>query len=220
MSKKDIIIVGASGGGRNILQLAKDCFSSQSGYTIKGFLDDNSTQLDKFDLEEKIIGSVKDYEVQENDVFLSSLGIPDVKKKLVESLEKRGARFISLVHPLAYVFPSAKIGKGCTLFPFSFLGPDAVLDDFSTLNVYSSCGHDSRVGKYTVFSPHAAINGFAVLEDEVFLGTHATVAPGKRVGKQSKLSAGAVVLNDIPSHSLVVGNPGVSRRVFLKNNHT
>ncbi|MFQ5444979.1 MAG: acetyltransferase [Nitrospinales bacterium] len=208
MEKKNIIIVGAGGFGRTVLNYAKDCFPAGSEFFIKGFLDDNPASLENYNLDKKILGAVGDFRIKENDFFLMALGDPASKKKLTEKLEAKGARFIPLIHPLAYIAPNSSIGTGCIICPFSSVGPDVVLDNYVTLNISTSCGHDSKVGKFSVLSPHATVNGFAILEDEVFLGTHATVTPGKRVGSKSKLSAGSVALNDVPPNSLVFGNPG------------
>jgi len=40
-----------------------------------------------------------------------------------------------------------------------------------------------------------------------FIGAHAIVMPGVRVGDECVVGAGAVVTKDVPSHSIVVGNP-------------
>ena len=76
------------------------------------------------------------------------------------------------------------------------------------MNIYSSCGHDSKIGKYCILSPYAAVTGFSILEDEVFLGTHSTVIPGKKVGYRLKVSANSVVMRDVPSNKIVFGVPG------------
>ena len=39
-------------------------------------------------------------------------------------------------------------------------------------------------------------------------GANATILPGVRIGYQAMIGAGAVVVNDVPARSIVVGNPG------------
>jgi serine O-acetyltransferase len=46
-----------------------------------------------------------------------------------------------------------------------------------------------------------------VIEDEVWIGPHAVVVGGITVGRGSRIAAGAFVTQDVPPHSLVVGNP-------------
>ncbi len=50
--------------------------------------------------------------------------------------------------------------------------------------------------------------GTPVIEDEVWIGPHAIVAGPVTVGRGSRIGAGALVVRDVPPHSIVVGNPG------------
>jgi len=203
----DIIILGAGGLGRELYLWAKDYFPKDQ-YKIKGFLDDNPKALNNYNVEVRVIGSINNYEVKENDRFIIGTGNVEIKKKIVEKLKARSARFLTSIHPTAIVANTAKIGQGVIICPFVAVGDHAQLDDFVILNIYSSCGHDSKIGKYCILSPYAAVTGFSILEDEVFLGTHSTVIPGKKVGYRSKVSANSVVMRDVPSNKIVFGVPG------------
>jgi serine O-acetyltransferase len=46
-----------------------------------------------------------------------------------------------------------------------------------------------------------------VIEDEVWIGPHAVIVGGITVGRGSRIAAGAFVTQDVPAHSLVIGNP-------------
>ena len=51
----------------------------------------------------------------------------------------------------------------------------------------------------------------ATLDDEVMIGGGATILPGITIGRHSFIAAGAVVTNDVPPRSLVLGVPGEIR---------
>jgi acetyltransferase-like isoleucine patch superfamily enzyme len=58
--------------------------------------------------------------------------------------------------------------------------------------------------------------------DNVWIGGRAIVHPGVTIGDHSVVSAGAVVMNDVPAHAVVAGNParavmGTSRPVAERN---
>ncbi|MCA9839843.1 MAG: acetyltransferase [Trueperaceae bacterium] len=205
----ELIIVGAGGLGREVLQYALDTFSSNSTIRIKGFLDDNVSELSNFHdkLAYEIIGNTDSYKVQEKDRFLLAVGNPNTRKMLVEKLEQRGAEFISLVHPKAYVSPSAKLGKGVIISPFATIATHSVLSDHVVLGFYAHVGHDAVIGSYGVLSPYAAVNGGTVLEELGFLGTHAVVTPNRKVGRDAQIAAGAIVYSDVPANRLALGNP-------------
>jgi len=46
-----------------------------------------------------------------------------------------------------------------------------------------------------------------VIEDDVWLGASSVVTDGVRIGKGSVVAAGAVVINDVPPHTVVGGVP-------------
>ena len=205
--KYNIVIVGAGGFGREVYLWAKDSFDFTK-YQIKGFLSNNKSDLDNYDVKVEIIGDPDYYEIKENDRFLCAIGNIETKKRLVKKLKNKGAKFLTLIHPTAIVVNTEKIGEGVVICPFCLVSDNAQLDDFVMVNSYATCGHDVKVGKYSILSPYVALNGFVVLEDEVFLGTHATVISGKRVGYRSKISANSVVMRNVPPNKIVFGVPG------------
>lgn len=205
--KYNIIIVGAGGFGREVYLWAKESFSTNH-YRIKGFLDDNPRILDNYDMDIGIIGNLDNYEIKNRDRFLFAIGDIDTKKRIVTNLKKKGAKFLTLVHPTAIVADTAKIGEGAIVCPFCLVSDNVRLDDFVMMNIYSSCGHDVKVGDYCILSPYATLNGFVILEDEVFLGTHSTIIPYRKIGYKSKISANSVVMRDVLPNKIVFGVPG------------
>ena len=203
----NILIVGAGGFAREVYYWANDSFSKEN-YKVKGFLSYNQKDLDGYNIKADIIGNDDNYKIEENDRFIIAIGEIDIKKRAVNRLKKRGAKFISLIHPTAIIIPTAKIGEGVVICPYCLISDNVQLDNFVMMNTYASCGHDVQVGKYSILSPYVALNGFVKLEDEVFVGTHATVISYKKVGFQSKVSANSVVMRDVPPNRMVVGVPG------------
>lgn len=47
-----------------------------------------------------------------------------------------------------------------------------------------------------------------IIEDDVWIGANVIILSGAKVGKGAVLAAGSVVSTEIPSFSIVVGNPG------------
>ena len=212
----DIIIVGAGGLGREVYTWVKDNHTSgvDHQYRIKGFLDTNPDSLQGFNLSVGVLGCESTYTIEAGDRFIVALGDIDLKKRVVQALEEKGATFFSFVHHSAIVAPTARIGKGCVICPFVVISDQVTLEDYVMLNFHASCGHDARIGKYSVLSPYATLNGCTTLEDEVFLGTRATVVAGKKIGYRAKVSANSAVMHDAPAHAFVFGVPGKHRVIF------
>src|ERR1700753_3091385 len=100
---KNLIIIGARGFGREVYNLAVQCGGYSKEYNIKGFLDDKTDALNGFNYPAKVIASVEDYQVTENDVFICALGDVEWKKKYTEIILAKGGEFVNLVHPTVII---------------------------------------------------------------------------------------------------------------------
>lgn len=206
-----IVIVGAGGFGREVLQYVHDTFQDTSRFRVKGFLDDRPPDLSAFGIEVPVLGDTDGYRPEPDDALLIAVGEPAVRARLAAKFASRGARFLRLVHPRAYVSTRASIGDGCIVAPFATVGAHARVGDHSVLTFYASVGHDANVGESCALSPHSVTNGGSTIGDRAFLGAHAVVNPLRSVGDDAKVAAGAVVYRDVPAGALAAGNPAKAR---------
>ncbi len=209
----DLVIVGAGGFGREVYQWARDAFDP-AGHRIKGFLSNRPDDLAGFGIKPPLLGDDEAYRIEESDRFLFAVGRPEVKRRMIERLKARGARFATLVHPTAVVAPTAKLGEGVVICPFCTVSDHVVLEDFAMLNFYSSVGHDARIGRYAILSPYSTVNGFSVLGEEVFLGSHVTVTARRKLGDGARVSANLAVHADVPPRTLVYGPRAKQATIF------
>ena len=201
-----ILIVGAGGFGREVLHWARHTWPDLSA-AVSGFLADAPRSEGDRDMP-PVIGDPSRHVPAPGEGFLLAVGIPEVRRRLAEQLEARGARFLTLVHPTAVVAPNADIGAGTIVCPFAVVSDNTRLGRCVLLNYHSSLGHDASAGDFAVLSPYATLGGDAHVAEDVFLGMHASVGPGRRVGPRSKVSANSCALADVPAESLVFGAPG------------
>jgi len=202
-----ILIVGAGGFGREVLQWAREAWPDRASL-IGGFLSDDPLRLDGYSTSVRILSAVRDFRPTIGDYVLLGIGVPYARRRVAEQLRSRGVSLLSLVHPRAVVAPSAIVGEGSIVCPFAMVSDTVELGRCVLVNYHASLGHNSTAGDYTVLSPYAALGGGAHIDDEVFLGLHASVGPGVRVGAKSKVSANSCALASTPPHSLVYGVPG------------
>jgi len=209
-SRIDVVIIGAGGFGREVLQYAIDI----GRFEIKGYLDDRNPGELRVPHGLPILGTVAGYVPDPGEKFLLAVGNPATRSRIAARFLALGASFETIIHPKAYVSSTATIGVGCIVAPFASVGASAAIGDFSQVHFYASSAHDSVVGRFSALSPYAVVNGGSSLGEGVFLGTRATVNPMKAVGSHSKVAAGAVVYQDVPAWSLAAGNPAKSRRLM------
>jgi sugar O-acyltransferase (sialic acid O-acetyltransferase NeuD family) len=210
-----ILIVGAGGFGREVLQWARDAWPNHASL-IAGFLSDDLHRLDGFSTDVGIVGTVSDYYPSAGDYLLLGIGIPYLRRRLAEHLCSRAAQFLSLIHPCSLVSPSVNLGLGSIVCPYAVVSDSVSLGFCVLVNYHASLGHDAVAGDYSVLSPYATLGGNASIEGDVFLGLHVSVGPGITVGARTKVSANSCVLTSAPADSIVFGVPGrVANRVEL-----
>jgi sugar O-acyltransferase (sialic acid O-acetyltransferase NeuD family) len=210
---KELMIFGAGGFGREVFAYARD-----SGLRVAGFVDENSSALEGFDLEVGLVGNLDSISKADEFSWLVAVGDASARQRVSAVLLGRGAQLASVIHPTAYVAPSAHVGPGAIICPFAMIGANAQVSSNVAINAYASVGHDAVVGRSSVFSPYSTVNGNVTLGSAVFLGSGAIVLPGCSVGAYSKIAAGAVVTRDMGPGSLVVGNPAKGRVMFAVGN--
>lgn len=202
-----VLIVGAGGFGREVLQWVRDAWPEHAA-RVAGFLSAERDRLAGHDCGLEIIAAPDRYEPRPGDALLLAIGIPLVRRQVVESLLSRGAVFLTLVHPTAIVAPTAIVGEGSIVCPYAIVSDSAKVGAFVLMNYHSSLGHDASAGDHAVLSPYATLGGNAHVGDDVFMGLHASVGPGRRIGARSKVSANSCALSDAPPDSIIYGAPG------------
>lgn len=203
---KEIIIVGAGGFGRELLRWIKDINQAGSKWIIKGFIDDNKSSLDGYECDCKVIGTIKDWQPNENEVFACAIANPKTKEKIVKSLKSRGAKFESIIHPRATIGEFNKIGEGVIMYPKAGLTVNIVVGDFVTL-LSSGIGHDVVIGDYSTISSNCGINGHVQIGERVFIGSNSVIIPSKKIGNDAYIGAGSVVVSNVKLETKVMGNP-------------
>lgn len=202
-----VVIVGAGGFGREVLQWLGD-----AGHQVAGFLDDTAPDLSRFGIDAPVLGPVEAAVLDGAQSCILAVGDPAARQALALRLEAAGVRFATLVHPSAVVAPSSRLLPGAVLCPFAFVGPDAEIGAHALLNVRATVGHDVHVGRAAVLSPHVCVGGAAAVGEGVLLGAGAVVLPGQSVGDGARVAPGAVIHSAVPPGVLALGNPASWRR--------
>lgn len=210
-----LIIVGAGGFGREIIIWAEDCSSAGTLPRIGGFIDDVVEALPSYGVSR--IGGIHDYAPEKNDVFVVAVGEPQKKRKLVEMLKDRGARFATLIHPTATVVRTATIGEGVIMCPYAMAMPDSRVERFVTILNYSGIGHDSVAGEFSTLSSLVDVTGNVQIGADVSIGSGARILPKVSVGDGATVGAGATVVRSVKPGMTVYAAPGKLLRMNSKS---
>lgn len=167
-----IIVIGAGGHGRSVAEAL--LLSGQ--YKVVGFLDDGvKPQTQIYQL--PVLGPVDNLESHRSRVSLAAVAIGNnsIRAQWFDRLRAAGFALPPIVHPRAFVSPSASIGEGCTIMGGAVIGTEAWLGIGVVINSGAIVDHHCRV------------------EDFGHLGTGACMAGGSVLGPGAWMQAGSAI---------------------------
>lgn len=128
------------------------------------------------------------------------------------------------------VLKGAKIGIDCNICAQTLIEGNVVIGDRVTVKSGvqiwdgSVIGNDVFIGPNVTFTndPFPRSKQYPVqfhcvtVHNGASIGANSTILPGITIGEKAMIGAGAVVIKDVPSHAVVIGNPAKIIR-YLEN---
>lgn len=140
--------------------------------------------------------------------WLIALGDLQQRSMLIESLtplqaEPAGA----IVHPHAYVSPSATIACGSFVSPGAVVHSCAHIGPHAIINTRAVVEHECSIGTNVHIAPGSILGGRVHVGHHTLIGLCAGVLPGMTIGSKCVVGAGAMVIGDVEDGCRVVGVP-------------
>src|SRR3989338_2649796 len=109
-----IVIIGASGFGREVLWTLRDCNKKSKKYDILGFVDDNKSLWGTIIDEIPVLGGLGwlSTKIAKKTQCIVAIGETRMRKDVVKKLEKKNAIFATIIHPSVIHSRFVHIGKG------------------------------------------------------------------------------------------------------------
>ncbi|NLN62733.1 MAG: acetyltransferase [Myxococcales bacterium] len=209
-----ILIIGTGGTCIDILEIAEDRHRAGLGPPCIGFVavhDDAPKSLESLPVwREADVGSL-----DADALFVNGTGSPNTyaqRGDIPARLALSAKRFVTLVHPSAYVSSRAVLGRGVVIFPQAVVHARAVIGDHALVLSRALIGHDCRVGDHCIVAAGAQLTGRVAVGTTAYIGANATVLGDLSVGAQSLVGAGSVVTRDVTPRQVVAGVPARWRR--------
>lgn len=128
-------------------------------------------------------------------------GIGNVAARLevFDRLMRAGFSFPTLVHPTAWIEPSATLAAGVQILPLSYVGTDSTIGFGSLLNAHVIVSHDCQIGECVNLSPGATLAGGVKIHDHAQIGMGVTINLNVTVGAEARIGNGATIKEDVPA---------------------
>lgn len=203
---KRVVIVGAGGFGRGVYEWIQQSPAHRKRHDIvkSVFVDDNFNSIQSDD---RVVGTVRDYFPGENDEVIVAVGVPQLRREIVDNLANRGVQFHTFVDDRAVLAGNVQPGTGSVICPGTVVSADASIGSHVHINFNCSVGHDTVLGDFSTLSPMSNIMGETNVGVGVFVGGSAVVLPRLEIANEATIGAGATVVHTVTSKDTVVGNP-------------
>jgi len=183
---KKLYLIGGGGHCKSCI----DVIEQTKEYKIAGI----------FDVEEKIGQDVLGYKIIDSDknikkyvdndsYFLITVGqikSPPLRIKLFEM----NLNFATIISPLAFVSPHAKIAKGTIVMHHALVNAGASVGQNCIINSKALIEHDSKIGNHCHISTASVVNGDCVIEDGCFIGSNTVIKNNTTVKANSLIGYG------------------------------
>ncbi len=209
MSLEKVVIIGAGGFGREVLDVLEAVNQVQPTYDILGFVVDPGYQTPGMILNDiPILGYYDWLESHKTEVKATcGVGAPAARYRLIRKAEQIGVQFFSAIHPRAILTRWVNLGAGSIITAGCILTNNIRIGEHVHLNLDCTIGHDVVIEDFVTVSPGVHVSGNVTLKQGCFIGTGANLIEGKTLGAWSVVGAGSVVVKDIPENATAVGVP-------------
>jgi sugar O-acyltransferase (sialic acid O-acetyltransferase NeuD family) len=204
--KRDLVIFGVGGLGREALEIAEAMNDVAPAWNILGFLDDAVDQHGRTINGYTVLGG-RAWFASHQAAAVLGIGSTATRRKLALDLSARGAAFATLIHPRSVVSHRSQVGPGSMVLAHATIGTQTRIGEHVVVSRNAAVGHDIEVRSYVNIFPTACVSGQSVLGEGCEIGSNATVIPSKHVGAWAVVGAGSVVVRDLPDNVVAVGAP-------------
>lgn len=217
LNKSVLAIYGSRGTGKEVLEIVRDIDPQGERWSEVIFIDDTKPQcviagIDSYPFEQ----FAQRYPASVAKIVIA-VGEPSDRELLFNKVMDAGYELETIVHPNAWVSPSARIGSGVFVKMQTIIYEEASIGNNSFIQANVVIGHGSRIGEHCLVASFCHVAGETQVGDRSFLGAQSGVRENLTVGDDSVLAMGAMLMNDMPSNSMAIGNPArMSKRKSKK----
>tara|TARA_Y100000816_G_C25953169_1_gene497295 strand:+ start:137 stop:748 length:612 start_codon:yes stop_codon:yes gene_type:complete len=194
------VVLGYSGHSKVVCEAA-----ILNGFNIDFYMDVNEKKNNFLNL--KYLGDENNININTNYKYILAVGDNILRDKIAKNIKNSGGEIISVIHPNSNISSNTKIGSGVFISKNTSINPFTKIKDFSIINTGSIVEHDCQIGTSSHIAPGAVLGGNVKVGNRTFIGANSFIKEGIIIGDDVIIGAGSVVLNNIKSNSIFVGNP-------------
>jgi len=209
---QDVIMLGFNGNATDAVEAIEDINADGRRYNFLGFL---ATRPDRVGQEVDgypVLSTLADVHRPEFRSCSFADGLASyssywLKKQQIAALELPLDRFVTIVHPSAYVSRRATLGQGVIILQHCTVNNGARIGNHVMILPNAAIEHDGEIGDYTSICGGVVTAGFVRIGESCYLGTNVAIRDGARIGPETLIGMGAAVVGDVGPRVIAVGVP-------------
>lgn len=212
---KNLIIIGASGFGREVAWLVERINKVNPTWNLMGFIDDAPEMQGKSVNGYTVLGTTED--VSKFDAhYVCAIGSAKVRELIINRISetKKDVQFATLIDPCVEMSELVKVGEGTIICAHCILTVNIEIGNHVIINLDCTVGHDAILQDFVTLYPSVNVSGITNIGHCSELGTGVQIIQAKTVGNYSIVGAGAVIVKDIPDKCTAVGSPAKPIKFF------
>lgn len=115
-------------------------------------------------------------------------------------------RWISYIHPMAFVAESAHIGQGTAVYPMATISNDVIVKDQCMIGCNTHIGHGTTLGFNNLMAPGTIIGGSTELGDNIYMGMNNSIKDKIFVCDNVKFNMASRVSKNVSQSGTYDGN--------------
>ena len=213
---RDLIIIGASGFGREVAWAVERINKIAQTWNLIGFIDDNENIQGEFINGYRVLGKTTNVCDYPEAYFVCAVGASRIREKIVQRIKKINPEihFGTVIDPTVEMSKLVTIGEGTIICAHTIITVNITIGSHVIINLDCTIGHDAVIQDFVTLYPSVNVSGITRIGYATELGTGMQIIQGKCIGDYSIIGAGAVVVKDIPGKCTAVGSPAKPIKYF------
>ena len=180
----DLIIVGASGFGREVAWLVERINRVTPTWNLLGFMDDNEEIQDTRINGYAVLGKTSDVARFPDACYVCAVGAAKIREKIIVRMKEYNpdVRFATVIDPSVEMSDLVTVGEGTIICAHTIITVNIRIGSHVIINLDCTIGHDAILHDFVTLYPSVNVSGMTEIGHAVELGTGMQIILGKTVG--------------------------------------
>ncbi len=206
IAETPLVIIGAGGFGREVLELVRDINEARPTFELQGFLDDGEVNPHVIERAGIPLLGRSSRVASLGASYVIAIGSAEARRQIdAGARASHQVAAATLVHPSATLGADVLVGEGAIVGAGSRLTTHVAVGRHAHVNVNCTVGHDVTIEDFATLFPGVHIGGGCVVEEGATLSMGSVILPGVRIGRGAVVGAGSVVVRDVAADTTVMG---------------